>query len=130
MTIATLAGPAGAATAACVHLGLVDRERPHHASAMLEALAREPEPIVVGGDLNEGPGGVAAARIAERYVDAWPGVGDGEGATYPASGARERIDALFVSEGVEVARVRVLDSPGTRAASDHLPLAADLSFGA
>jgi endonuclease/exonuclease/phosphatase family metal-dependent hydrolase len=108
--------------AAAVHLGLSGTERRRHAAALTDVLAGEPAPAIMGGDLNEGPDGPAAAWLAERYWDTFAAAGRNAGFTFPAAEPRARIDYLFVSEGVTVERAWVGEQEG----SDHLPLFADV----
>ncbi|MGH8970457.1 MAG: endonuclease/exonuclease/phosphatase family protein, partial [Actinomycetes bacterium] len=75
------------------------------------------------GDLNEAPG--------QR---AWTALHDGglrdpdpaSGPTFPATAPRKRIDAVLVSDEVEVVDYRVVDEPGVARASDHRPVLAVL----
>ncbi|MCA1726955.1 MAG: endonuclease/exonuclease/phosphatase family protein [Actinobacteria bacterium] len=120
--IAELAGAGGRLTAVAVHLGLSDREREGHVRELTDALAALPSPVAIGGDLNEGPDGAAAAWMAGRYWDAFAGAGEGPGLTFSAREPRARIDYLFLGEGLTAERAWVLDSPQTRSASDHLPV--------
>ena len=115
-------------TLASVHLGLSGREREAHARHLTDLLAGVPHPLVLGGDLNEGPEGAAASWIAGRYWDAFGRTGEGEGHTFPAGGPRARIDYVFVSEGITAERAWVGGGGGT-AASDHLPVFVQLSVG-
>jgi endonuclease/exonuclease/phosphatase family metal-dependent hydrolase len=120
-------------TVVAVHLGLSDEERVRHAREMTDALVGSPPPMVVGGDLNEGPTGKAAVWIADRLWDAWARpAGSGiepPGETFPARDPRARIDYVFVSEDVRVERCWIAASPGAAGASDHLPLLADVVVG-
>lgn len=123
--------PGSHVTAVAVHLGLSDAERMQHARELTDLVAGMAPPILVGGDLNEAPDGKARAWIADRLWDAHtaasPGVSIvGTGDTFPARKPRARIDYLFVSEGVEVERSWVAASREAAAASDHLPLFADV----
>jgi endonuclease/exonuclease/phosphatase family metal-dependent hydrolase len=112
-----------------VHLGLTRVERTAHAAELLEALGRLDPPVVVGGDLNDFADRGPALAITERFVDAFAAGGDGgDGFTYPAIEPRARIDYLFAGEGVRVTRAWVLETAATRAASDHLPLFADVEL--
>jgi endonuclease/exonuclease/phosphatase family metal-dependent hydrolase len=86
-----------------VHLGLSGAERLEHARLLTDALAGA-RPVVLGGDLNEGPEGPAASWIGERYFDVCV---DGCGSTFPTVAPRARIDYLFVSDGVRVERAEV-----------------------
>jgi endonuclease/exonuclease/phosphatase family metal-dependent hydrolase len=107
-----------------VHLGLVNAERVEHARLLTDLVAGR-RPLVLGGDLNEGPDGPAASWIADRY---WDVCADGCGPTFPAHSPRARIDYLFVSDGLEVGKARVGGSH-TAELSDHLPVVADLGIG-
>ncbi|HEX2026336.1 MAG TPA: endonuclease/exonuclease/phosphatase family protein, partial [Actinomycetota bacterium] len=106
-----------------VHLGLVNAERVEHARVLTDLVAGR-RPLVLGGDLNEGPDGPAASWIGDRY---WDVCREDCGPTFPARSPRARIDYLFVSEGLHVA---ARGNGGTDPAlSDHLPVVADLSTG-
>jgi endonuclease/exonuclease/phosphatase family metal-dependent hydrolase len=113
-------------TAASVHLGLSDPERVRHAKELTNFLAGLPGPLVLGGDLNEGPERPAAAWISERFWDAFSGAGDGPGETFPSGKPRARIDYLFLSQGITAERAWVGDDPAQIEASDHRPVFADV----
>jgi endonuclease/exonuclease/phosphatase family metal-dependent hydrolase len=114
-------------TAASVHLGLSDPERVRHAEELTDFLAGLPAPHMLGGDLNEGPEGPAAAWISKRLWDAFAVAGDGAGETFPSRSPRGRIDYLFVSNGITVERAWVGKAANRLEASDHLPLFADVT---
>ena len=116
-------------TAVAVHLGLSDPERRRHAEVLTDVLAAERQPVLLGGDLNEGPEGRATAWLADRYWDAFAAAGEGDGPTFPAAGPRARIDYLFVSEGATVERAWVGGEAGGARLSDHLPVFADVRVG-
>lgn len=107
-----------------VHLSLDSAERATHSTAVVDALAGN-APLVVAGDLNEGPTGEAWMTIAERLRL----VTDG-GLTFPASNPRHRIDAIFASPSLSVVSSGPieLDSSDLVAASDHLPVWVDLDL--
>ncbi len=113
--------------AVSVHLGLSDREREAHARELGDLVAGLTGPVVLGGDLNEGPDGAAATWLSERLWDAFGGQGEGLGHTFPSAEPRARIDYLLLGEGLRPHRVWVEDRPEARAASDHLPLFADVT---
>jgi endonuclease/exonuclease/phosphatase family metal-dependent hydrolase len=140
-------GRAGRRLAAVsAHLGLVPVERTSHAQELTDLFASLDQPLVLGIDLNESPDGRSAEWIASRYWDAWargveegtaeafPSPGEGQpglsgslhGATFPSVEATSRIDYLFVGIGLRVDRVQV--ATWTGAASDHLPIVADLTL--
>ena len=114
--------------ASAVHLGLSERERVEHARLLTDLLAGRREPVILGGDLNEEPDGLAAAWIAGRYWDVFARAGEGQGTTFPATDPRARIDCLFVSESISAERAWVGGEPFV-ALSDHLPVFADLAVG-
>jgi endonuclease/exonuclease/phosphatase family metal-dependent hydrolase len=120
-------------TVVSVHLGLSDDERLRHAGEVTDVLIGTPLPVVLGGDLNEGPTGKAVSWIADRLWDAWPrpvgGRKETSGETFPAREPGTRIDYLFVSEGVRVERCWISASPHAAEASDHLPLLVDVVVG-
>jgi endonuclease/exonuclease/phosphatase family metal-dependent hydrolase len=114
-------------SAASVHLGLRPAERRNHAEQLVRVLRALNGPLVVGGDLNELPGGRAVTHLTERLLrDAWLLGGDVAGETYPADEPTARIDYLFVSEGIRVERAIVPPLPDVHLASDHRPVVAEL----
>jgi endonuclease/exonuclease/phosphatase family metal-dependent hydrolase len=126
--VIAMVGRAGTrVSAVAVHLGLAEGERLEDVRVLSDRLAGR-DPVVIGGDLNEGPDGRAVRWIGGRFWDAFERAGQGEGTTFPASEPRARIDYLFVSQGVSVDTVRV-GGPGFSDRSDHLPVIADLVLG-
>ncbi|MBB0247095.1 endonuclease, partial [Streptomyces alkaliphilus] len=122
------------------HLGLDGRERRAHLRPLLAAAT--PGPVVIAGDLNEGPSGPVFRRLAEILRDAGAnppgGPGPAGGATFPARAPGRRIDAVLCDPvvGVEACGPpesrhpapggRVPDAEDLRRASDHLPVLARL----
>jgi endonuclease/exonuclease/phosphatase family metal-dependent hydrolase len=119
------------------HLGGGSPARRAAQVAALAGLHTEPmETGVVVGDFNTGPDAPELAPLRERFTDAWelaPERADqagwrfwhrGHGDTFPAKGARRRIDQVWVSPGVRVTSAQVMDAEG---ASDHLPFVVDLA---
>jgi endonuclease/exonuclease/phosphatase family metal-dependent hydrolase len=91
------------------------------------------ESLLIAGDLNEGPTGDAlVATTGAGYQDAWAVVHPGsDGATYPASGPRSRIDYVLFSPPDDSQRARQVqrflqESSDGRYPSDHLGVWADL----
>lgn len=80
-------------------------------------------PVVVGGCVNESPGGLAWSRLTAQYDD--PGAAD-LAPTFPAAHPRHRIDGVFVRGRAEVVSYQVVDSPLVAKASDHRPVVVDL----
>jgi vancomycin resistance protein VanJ len=92
-------------------------------AARLKGLAATSEgPVVIAGDLNTPPRGRVYRRLARSYTDAFRAAGVGFGHTYRANLPVERIDYVFVGNGVKVKRCF---TPRVRA-SDHRPVVADL----
>jgi endonuclease/exonuclease/phosphatase family metal-dependent hydrolase len=126
-------------TVVSVHLPLDPADRVDHGGRVGARVAGlGGRPLVVSGDLNEEPGGPSWASFGDLCRDAVeldggnPAVQDGP--TYPARSPHRRIDAVLVSPGV---RVLALGPAGAAeglshadlvAASDHLPLVADLEL--
>jgi endonuclease/exonuclease/phosphatase family metal-dependent hydrolase len=115
-------------SALSVHLGLTPGERIRHARELTDLAVAIDEPVLIGGDLNEDAGGKAASWLADRFWDAWIRDGAGGGETFPSADPTARIDYLFASEQFAITRAVVPDTPEARAASDHLPLIADLDL--
>ncbi|GAA2700528.1 endonuclease/exonuclease/phosphatase family protein [Micromonospora olivasterospora] len=107
------------------HLSTDPAERPGQAAAFKRELAAADLPVVVGADLNEGPGGAAWRTVADGLTDA-AAAGCADRHTYPCVSPRARIDGLFVDPRITVVAFDVVDTPLTRRASDHFPLLADL----
>ncbi|MEU6124319.1 endonuclease/exonuclease/phosphatase family protein [Streptomyces sp. NPDC047123] len=115
------------------HLSLQTGERYAQGGLLLDRLAGMGVPhAVAGGDLNERPGGRTFERLAGALQDGWAVAPWGGEYTSEADTPRQRIDALFATEGVEVLGCGVpLGLPGVsgddlRAATDHLPVLAAL----
>lgn len=112
--------------AVAIHLGLRPAERRDHVAEVLRLIEPLHDPVVVGGDTNELPDGKGMTSLAAALPDAWTVAGRGPGDTIPAPAPTARIDYLFVSPTVRVERAWVPDDAAVRAASDHLPVVADL----
>jgi endonuclease/exonuclease/phosphatase family metal-dependent hydrolase len=113
--------------AAGSHLATDPVERPGQARLLAAELAGPGPPVVVGADLNDQPGGPAWRALADALVDAAAGA---DPPTFPGTGPRVRIDAIFVDPRLEVVSHQVVDTPEARRASDHLPVVADLRLPA
>lgn len=108
-----------------VHLSLDADERPRHAAMVMEAVAGG-GPLVVAGDLNEGPDGRAWMSFSQRLR-----VVTGDAPTFPARHPRHRLDVIFASPTLSVAASNSpieLDPTDRVAASDHLPVWVDLDL--
>jgi endonuclease/exonuclease/phosphatase family metal-dependent hydrolase len=112
-------------TAVSVHLGLNLAERQSHVEQLLRVLRDEPDPILLGGDLNAHPWDPAFTALTKKFGDVWAIAGEGDGLTMPAAGPTARIDYLFAGPTVQPLRVWTVATT----ASDHLMVAADLEIG-
>lgn len=125
-----------------VHLGLPTEDRLAQADALL-ARAATRSPRILAGDFNSCPGGLCpeyegeADDVYERVLraghrDAWTEAGgardDPAAFTYEAARPFERIDYVFVGEGLRVSRAETVRTPGALAASDHLPVLAHVAL--
>ena len=130
--------PDGAELAVCsVHLPLHAEERLEHMGRVRTRLEAEAQgPVVVSADLNEPPGGpswTAFGDLCRDAVEVRRGGPVSDLPTYPARAPRLRIDGVLVSPGVRVLALRPagadlgLTAADLAAASDHLPLVADLA---
>jgi endonuclease/exonuclease/phosphatase family metal-dependent hydrolase len=129
--------------AVSTHLGLSPTERNAHVHELTDlAAGLAGGPVVIGGDLNATPDERAVRWLADRYWDVWAAMAGPEGtegaqtdaangagvrgATFPAREPTARIDLLFASAGLRVVSARV--PTGAEAASDHLPVVAELEL--
>ncbi|MGH2635249.1 MAG: endonuclease/exonuclease/phosphatase family protein [Actinomycetota bacterium] len=124
--VARVVGPGLSIWCVSVHLGMRPRDRRRHGVELERLCGALGSPVVMGGDLNEGPDGAAASRIGRFMVDAWTTAGSGIGETIYSWDRKLRIDYVFVSTGIETDACRVPSEPGVVAASDHLPVVADV----
>ncbi|NAZ87703.1 endonuclease/exonuclease/phosphatase family protein [Kineococcus indalonis] len=115
-----------------VHLGLEEGERLEHAGLLLPGT--DPAgpcapwagaPLVVAGDLNEGPDGPARGVLRGGLTDAAQAVGTGF-PTFPARAPRRRIDAVLTDPRLTVTAVRTPAVERAADATDHLAVVADL----
>ncbi|WP_416903125.1 endonuclease/exonuclease/phosphatase family protein [Micromonospora echinospora] len=108
------------------HLSTDPAERPEQAALFRAEVEAARWPVLVGADLNEGPGGAAWRTIADGLTDAAVAADRADRLTYSCADPRRRIDALFVDPRITVVDYDVVDTPQTRRASDHFPVLADL----
>jgi endonuclease/exonuclease/phosphatase family metal-dependent hydrolase len=124
--LAVVSGPAAglALTVASLHLPLQPGLRVRHARLARTALALRPSPYVVCGDLNEAPGSPAWQELIPLASDPVPDAA----LTFPAGREHVRLDAVLVGAGLRVVRYGDgdADRADVAAATDHLPVVADL----
>ncbi|WP_337059623.1 endonuclease/exonuclease/phosphatase family protein [Kineococcus sp. G2] len=128
-------GPAGWSAEVLVrsvHLGLDAAERVEHALRLVPPAPPAPAcapwadaPLVVAGDLNEGPGGAARAVLTARLADAAE-VAGAAFATFPARSPRRRIDVVLADPRLLPAAVTTPPVAVAARATDHLAVVADL----
>lgn len=92
--------------------------------AVRRIVARDPDPHVLGGDLNATPDSPALAVTAGLLRDPWTAVGGGPGLTVPAHVPRRRIDYVLHDEHWEPTSAETLRS----SVSDHRALRVDLDL--
>ncbi|MFF4869136.1 endonuclease/exonuclease/phosphatase family protein [Streptomyces sp. NPDC000961] len=110
------------------HLSLRKDERYAQAGLVLDRVAALGTPhVLVGGDLNERPGGPAFTRLTRKLRDGWAEAPWGGEHTSIPEDPHQRIDAVLATPGVEFLGCGVptgLDPADLRAATDHLPVLA------
>lgn len=110
-----------------VQFGLRPEVRAVHVGAVEQLAAKVNAPVVIGGDLNEAPGGPTVGRLAEILVDAFETAGEGLGATYPNPEPMSRKDYVFVDRSLAVVRAFVPADGLVAVASHHRPVVAELA---
>lgn len=110
------------------HLSLDPGERLLQAGQLKGELAGLRHPVVIGCDVNETSDGPAWSTLAEGLVDSALAAQRGGQATFPSSRPRARIDAVFIDPSWQLVGYQVVDTPETRAASDHLPIVVDFAL--
>ncbi|MXQ06560.1 metal-dependent hydrolase [Alphaproteobacteria bacterium GH1-50] len=99
-----------------VHLGLLRQSRQAQKTAIREALAaRDRRPTIIMGDFNEWSATKGFDAFADYEVHA-------PGRTFHASRPVASLDRFVVSRDVAIEDARVIETPVTRIASDHLPI--------
>ena len=116
--------PAGRLRVIVTHLGLWPAERRFQVKRLVEALGEgEPLPVVLMGDLNEGFPLGRLARWLHRHFGRGPAPG-----TFPSALPLLALDRILVRPRQALLSLRVLKTPLTRVASDHLPLQAVIAL--
>jgi endonuclease/exonuclease/phosphatase family metal-dependent hydrolase len=109
-----------------VHLGLLRRSRKMQVEAIIEAA--DPHPlrhVVVIGDMNEWR--LERRSALELFKSHFEEI-SARLPSYPSRYPVLPLDRLFVSRGLRVESLSVVDTPLTRIASDHLPVNATISI--
>ncbi|WP_163506761.1 endonuclease/exonuclease/phosphatase family protein [Fodinicola acaciae] len=109
------------------HLSLWDEEREEQAHLLADEVPDD-LPVLLGGDLNETPGGPVTKIFGVRWRDASASRSDPP--TYSTVWPHQRLDYLWVDPLITVRDVRVIDSVDARRASDHFPLVAEVELPA
>lgn len=131
-TVARLQDEFGyAAVAAAIHLPLIAEQRRNHVGQILAELTRDGAtdslPWIIGGDLNEDQ-----SAPAWQILEAHANLATPLKPSFPAHDAHRVIDAIFATRGVAVLQGEAvaLDPADLKAATDHLPVWADLQLPA
>ncbi len=104
----------------CTHWGLDVAERLRQAAEMAEAIRAAAAPVVVCGDLNEGPDGPAVIELI-RATGLKDAGAENNSATFVSNNPTSRIDFVLHSPDLCVESASVISSE----ASDHLPFVVD-----
>ncbi|MBO5220067.1 MAG: endonuclease/exonuclease/phosphatase family protein, partial [Clostridia bacterium] len=122
LTRAVIDAPEGRIAVYATHFGLSAPEHEHAVSTTLAALANEPLPFVLMGDLNMTPDNPLIAAMNETLC----GTDDllaGQ-LTFPSEAADRKIDYIFTSKTVRVTAAQVIP----KMASDHFPIIAEIEY--
>ena len=104
------------------HLGLWPRERPQQADRLLELLAVDRHDLtILMGDLNEWHVWGKSLRGLRRVFGS-----PAAPVTFPARWPVLALDRIWISPAKALLTVEAHDTSGSRMASDHLPVKADL----
>jgi endonuclease/exonuclease/phosphatase family metal-dependent hydrolase len=123
---------AGASFAvAGTHLDVVEEPRLRHVAELDRAIAEHVPagvPVCVAGDLNDRPGSRTWAAVSAVRADAFAATGAASAFTSTAANPHQTLDGIFVDPGITVTSARVVEHPDAAAASDHLPVLAELEL--
>ena len=108
-----------------VHLGLFRRSRKKQVAAIIKAA--DPHPlrhVIIIGDMNEWrlERRSALKLLMSEFVEI-----SAKLASYPSRYPVLALDRLFISHGLRVESLNIVDTPLSRMASDHLPVNATIS---
>lgn len=108
------------------HKGLKSRERRLQFASLyeqLQALKREAEPMVLGGDFNEWQFFSRAFKAINEVLTPVR-----VGASFPSRWPLLKLDRLWLTPGCELRHAGVVRNALTRLHSDHCPVVADLTL--
>lgn len=125
--------PAGRVYLVNTHLSLFRLERRLQLTALMSGgdvtAVSADEPLVFCGDFNAGPSSDTYKQLSRLLTDVQTASNSGPvGATYHAKSPFFRLDHIFVSSHFKPLKTEVCRTADTAAASDHLPLVADLEL--
>ena len=101
-------------------------ERTAQVEAIVEHMGDIDSPTILMGDLNASPDDPELTPLYAVLRDGWVESGDGPGYTYSSDDPYTRIDYIFISQDIQVRDINVIMNDQTAAASDHLPVLANL----
>jgi endonuclease/exonuclease/phosphatase family metal-dependent hydrolase len=99
-------------------------QRSKQLKKLLAHADESPYPVIIAGDLNEGPNSYVYRKLRSRYTDTFKEKGRGVSSTYAGNLPFLRIDHIFHDEHWETQHYQVCQLPF----SDHYPVAASLSY--
>ncbi|MFD1882462.1 endonuclease/exonuclease/phosphatase family protein [Paracoccus pacificus] len=105
-----------------VHLGLLRSSRRAQLDRLIRHLTRREGECAILGDFNEWRDDLGLEPLAGMHLLT-------PGRTWPALAPRLRLDRFALSTGVRIVNSGAHDTPLARAASDHLPIWADIEIG-
>lgn len=109
------------------HFGLKEDERREQAAYILNTFDRIP--MLLAGDLNETTDKPGLAMLLGAFTDSFDKNTGKTTGTIGKGRSTRRIDFVLASKDVRVVSSRVVDTPETRLASDHLPVVAEFDLG-
>lgn len=119
---ATIRRPSGhSVRIIATHLGLRQQERQAQFHALMRHLDRNTVPVIVLGDFNEWRPRSTRLDTLHKHLTAAP-----PHATFPALLPLLALDRIYASATLQLDDVRTHQGDGTRFASDHLPLIAEI----
>jgi endonuclease/exonuclease/phosphatase family metal-dependent hydrolase len=115
-----------------LHLGLGIRERVHQRQKLLSGSILLDQtlsgPVVILGDFNDRPISVVHHRLKYYFNDTFKLSGGRDDATFYWGPLRLKLDHIYVCNRLYSVETYVVNTPLSRAASDHLPLLAKVDL--